>query len=103
MSALSTLPPEPPLSRAPLSPCRWIRAGSLEPSTFPDSFSKLFGILELCEELGVDTGLTSIGGGGRGDAGGEGGAGEDFEEGEEVVIVPLMSWYNPAFDLDDPR
>jgi hypothetical protein len=60
----------------------WVRP-ELEGKQFPDALSKLFAVLALCDSLGVDTAPVRLA--------------------DDVVIVPLFSWYNAAFDETDPR
>ncbi len=62
---------------------RWLRPG-LEDRIFTDSFCKLFALLSVCDELGVDVGAP-------------------VEACEGVVIVPLYSWHHYTFDVQDPR
>lgn len=85
----------------------WIRPGTPDAALFPDSFCKLWAILDLCTQLGVDTQPVSLplplqvrladkdqGHVHRCDAG---------SRAASVWIVPLLSWYNASFDQSDPR
>ena len=60
----------------------WVRP-ELEGKQFPDAVTKLFAVLALCDSLGVDTAPVRLA--------------------DDVMIVPLFSWYNCAFDETDPR
>ncbi|GIM12046.1 hypothetical protein Vretimale_15431, partial [Volvox reticuliferus] len=62
--------------------CLWLRP-KLEDNAFPDSFSKLWALLAACDELGVETVAAEVIPG--------------------LLVVPLFSWYNAAFDIADPR
>jgi len=55
---------------------------STESKRFPDSFCKLWAIMDLCDELDVDMFPAAIC--------------------KDVFVVPLLSWYNAAFDMKDP-
>jgi len=58
----------------------WINRS--ETARFPDSLSKLWSIIELCDDLDVDIFPAAVCQG--------------------VYIVPLLSWYNSMFDIKDP-
>lgn len=58
----------------------WIHPS--EKSKYADSFAKLWSIIEGCDEIDVDTFPAAVCHG--------------------VFIVPLLSWYNSAFDIKDP-
>mmetsp|Transcript_21290 Transcript_21290/g.39471 ORF Transcript_21290/g.39471 Transcript_21290/m.39471 type:complete len:1440 (+) Transcript_21290:135-4454(+) len=58
----------------------WIHPS--EKSKYPDSFCKLWSLIEGCDEIGVDTFPACVCQG--------------------VFIVPLLSWYNSGFDVKDP-
>jgi predicted phosphodiesterase len=58
----------------------WINRG--EASKYPDSFCKLWALLELCDELDIEVAPAAIC--------------------KDVYIVPLFSWYNIQFDKKDP-
>jgi len=58
----------------------WIT--NTETQKYPDSLCKLWAILELCDELGVDVAPAAVARG--------------------VYVVPLFSWYNAEFDTKDP-
>lgn len=58
----------------------WVRPG-LE--AYPDSISKLCALCAACDELGVDTEPAKVASG--------------------LFVVPLHSWYDDAFDEDDPH
>jgi len=53
-----------------------------EAAKYPDSLAKLLGIMETCDELGVDCFPSAIS--------------------EDVFVVPLLSWYTAEFDDKDP-
>lgn len=53
-----------------------------EASKYPDSLAKLLGIMEMCDELGVDCFPSAVS--------------------EDVFVVPLLSWYSADFDDKDP-
>jgi len=53
-----------------------------ESAKFPDSFTKLMRVLEICDELDVDVHPAAVC--------------------RDVFIVPLLSWYTAEFDEDDP-
>eukprot|EP00931_Biecheleriopsis_adriatica_P032566 TRINITY_DN18998_c0_g1_i1.p1 TRINITY_DN18998_c0_g1~~TRINITY_DN18998_c0_g1_i1.p1 ORF type:complete len:1338 (-),score=302.52 TRINITY_DN18998_c0_g1_i1:96-4043(-) len=53
-----------------------------EVSKYPDSLAKLLGLMETCDELGVDCFPSAVS--------------------EDVFIVPLLSWYSAEFDEKDP-
>eukprot|EP00931_Biecheleriopsis_adriatica_P061450 TRINITY_DN3694_c0_g1_i1.p1 TRINITY_DN3694_c0_g1~~TRINITY_DN3694_c0_g1_i1.p1 ORF type:complete len:1450 (+),score=323.95 TRINITY_DN3694_c0_g1_i1:32-4381(+) len=58
----------------------WIT--NVETDKYSDSLCKLWAILDLCDQLGVDTCPAAIS--------------------EGVYVVPLLSWYNAEFDVTDP-
>jgi len=49
---------------------------------FPDSLCKLWGMMDLCDELGVDMFPAAVA--------------------KDVFVVPLLSWYTAEFDTKDP-
>merc|ERR1719464_191637 len=53
-----------------------------EQGKFPDSMAKLFAIFDKCDELGIDVFPAPVCSG--------------------VYVVPLLSWYQAAFDEKDP-
>jgi len=53
-----------------------------EVGKFTDCMAKLLSIYELCDELDVDIFPAAVA--------------------EDVFVVPLLSWYNPEFDVNDP-
>ncbi|CAJ1409064.1 unnamed protein product [Effrenium voratum] len=53
-----------------------------EAAKYPDSLSKLLGLMELCDQLGVDCSPSAVC--------------------EDVFVVPLLSWYTAEFDEKDP-
>ncbi|CAE6925610.1 STIP1 [Symbiodinium natans] len=53
-----------------------------EAAKYPDSLAKLLGIMETCDELGVDCFPSAVC--------------------EDVFVVPLLSWYTAEFDEKDP-
>jgi hypothetical protein len=53
-----------------------------EAKHFPDSLSKFFAVLDVCDSLGVDVFPAPIA--------------------EDCFIVPLFSWYNAGYDEADP-
>mmetsp|Transcript_98552 Transcript_98552/g.279280 ORF Transcript_98552/g.279280 Transcript_98552/m.279280 type:complete len:1199 (+) Transcript_98552:93-3689(+) len=56
----------------------WMNPGEIRLSRFPDSLAKFLAILDVCEELEVDTFPAAVAQG--------------------LYIVPLFSWYNAEFD-----
>jgi hypothetical protein len=58
----------------------WIHPS--EAKLFPDSLSKFFAILDVCDQLGVDVFPAPIA--------------------EDCFIIPFFSWYNAAYDEADP-
>lgn len=58
----------------------WVHYGEHE--RYPDSIAKLHGIFAVCDELGVDVAADAVA--------------------EDVFIVPIHSWYNAEFDVEDP-
>lgn len=60
----------------------WIQQSSGEHERYPDSFSKLLGLLMMCDELQVETAPAIVAGG--------------------LSVVPLLSWYNHRFDIANP-
>jgi len=58
----------------------WIHPS--EQKKFPDSFSKLWSILQACDDLDIDVGPAAVSTG--------------------VFVVPLFSWYTATFDVKDP-
>ncbi|CAE7816956.1 STIP1 [Symbiodinium sp. CCMP2592] len=53
-----------------------------EATKYPDSLAKLLGIMETCDELGVDCFPSAVC--------------------EDIFVVPLLSWYTAEFDEKDP-
>ena len=70
------------LTHAPCAQDLWVRP-ELEGKQYADAVCKLAAVLALCDSLGVDTGPVRLA--------------------DDVTIVPLLSWYNAAFDEADPR
>jgi len=58
----------------------WLTKG--ESTKYPDSLSKLWALFEACDELDVDVFPAAVC--------------------KDVYVVPLLSWYNAAFDTKDP-
>merc|ERR1711920_1018554 len=58
----------------------WIH--TIEENEIPDSISKLFRVLQVCDEIDVDVFPAAVC--------------------EGVFVVPLFSWYNADFDEEDP-
>jgi hypothetical protein len=75
--------PRPPCAPAG-NHCLWLRPGlEAHEGAFPDSFCKLWALQAACDELGVETVAAEVAPG--------------------LLVAPLLSWYNAAFDRADPR